>query len=165
MASVSRSRTGAILWFALALLVILADQASKAWANDVLAASWIQVTGFFNLVLLRNTGSAFSFLADAGGWQKLLFSAVAIGVSAAMAAVIWKHSAEKLAPAAAALVLGGAIGNLIDRLMLGSVTDFIDLHIGDIHWPAFNIADSAIVLGVIFQRQTLLALSKVPCSV
>ncbi|MCI1638638.1 MAG: signal peptidase II [Mesosutterella multiformis] len=150
MASVSRSRTGAILWFALALLVILADQASKAWANDVLAASWIQVTGFFNLVLLRNTGSAFSFLADAGGWQKLLFSAVAIGVSAAMASVIWKHSAEKLAPAAAALVLGGAIGNLIDRLMLGSVTDFIDLHIGDIHWPAFNIADSAIVLGVIF---------------
>ena len=150
MASVSRSRTGAILWFALALLVILADQASKAWANDVLAASWIQVTGFFNLVLLRNTGSAFSFLADAGGWQKLLFSAVAIGVSAAMAAVIWKHSAEKLAPAAAALVLGGAIGNLIDRLMLGSVTDFIDLHIGDIHWSAFNIADSAIVLGVIF---------------
>ena len=150
MASVSRSRTGAILWFALALLVILADQAPKAWANDVLAASWIQVTGFFNLVLLRNTGSAFSFLADAGGWQKLLFSAVAIGVSAAMAAVIWKHSAEKLAPAAAALVLGGAIGNLIDRLMLGSVTDFIDLHIGDIHWPAFNIADSAIVLGVIF---------------
>lgn len=150
MASVSRSRTGAILWFALALLVILADQTSKAWANDVLAASWIQVTGFFNLVLLRNTGSAFSFLADAGGWQKLLFSAVAIGVSAAMAAVIWKHSAEKLAPAAAALVLGGAIGNLIDRLMLGSVTDFIDLHIGDIHWPAFNIADSAIVLGVIF---------------
>jgi signal peptidase II len=150
MASVSRSRTGAILWFALALLVILADQASKAWANDVLAASWIQVTGFFNLVLLRNTGSAFSFLADTGGWQKLLFSAVAIGVSAAMAAVIWKHSAEKLAPAAAALVLGGAIGNLIDRLMLGSVTDFIDLHIGDIHWPAFNIADSAIVLGVIF---------------
>ena len=150
MASVSRSRTGAILWFALALLVILADQASKAWANDVLAASWIQVTGFFNLVLLRNTGSAFSFLADAGGWQKLLFSAVAIGVSAAMAAVIWKHSAEKLAPAAAALMLGGAIGNLIDRLMLGSVTDFIDLHIGDIHWPAFNIADSAIVLGVIF---------------
>lgn len=150
MASVSRSRTGAILWFALALLVILADQASKAWANDVLAASWIQVTGFFNLVLLRNTGSAFSFLADAGGWQKLLFSAVAIGVSAAMAAVIWKHSAEKLAPAAAALVLGGAIGNLIDRLMFGSVTDFIDLHIGDIHWPAFNIADSAIVLGVIF---------------
>ena len=150
MASVSRSRTGAILWFALALLVILADQASKAWANDVLAASWIQVTGFFNLVLLRNTGSAFSFLADAGGWPKLLFSAVAIGVSAAMAAVIWKHSAEKLAPAAAALVLGGAIGNLIDRLMLGSVTDFIDLHIGDIHWPAFNIADSAIVLGVIF---------------
>ena len=139
--------------------MILADQASKAWANDVLAASWIQVTGFFNLVLLRNTGSAFSFLADAGGWQKLLFSAVAIGVSAAMAAVIWKHSAEKLAPAAAALVLGSlcanfalsvAIGNLIDRLMLGSVTDFIDLHIGDIHWPAFNIADSAIVLGVIF---------------
>ena len=150
MASVSRSRTGAILWFALALLVILADQASKAWANDVLAASWIQVTGFFNLVLLRNTGSAFSFLADAGGWQKLLFSAVAIGVSAAMAAVIWKHSAEKLAPAAAALVLGGAIGNLIDRLMLGSVTDFIDRHTGDIHWPAFTIADSAIVLGVIF---------------
>ena len=150
MASVSRSKAGAILWFALALLVILADQASKAWANDVLAASWIQVTGFFSLVLLRNTGSAFSFLADAGGWQKLLFSAVAIGVSAAMAAVIWKHSAEKLAPAAAALVLGGAIGNLIDRVMLGSVTDFIDLHIGDIHWPAFNIADSAIVLGVIF---------------
>ena len=150
MASVSRSKAGAILWFALALLVILADQASKAWANDGLAASWIQVTGFFSLVLLRNTGSAFSFLADAGGWQKLLFSAVAIGVSAAMAAVIWKHSAEKLAPAAAALVLGGAIGNLIDRLMLGSVTDFIDLHIGDIHWPAFNIADSAIVLGVIF---------------
>lgn len=150
MASVSRSKAGAILWFALAHLVILADQASKAWANDVLAASWIQVTGFFSLVLLRNTGSAFSFLADAGGWQKLLFSAVAIGVSAAMAAVIWKHSAEKLAPAAAALVLGGAIGNLIDRLMLGSVTDFIDLHIGDIHWPAFNIADSAIVLGVIF---------------
>lgn len=151
MASVSRSRTGAILWFALALLVILADQASKAWANDVLAASWIQVTGFFNLVLLEEHRLR---LLVPRGCRRLaeaaLLSRWAIGVSAAMAAVIWKHSAEKLAPAAAALVLGGAIGNLIDRLMLGSVTDFIDLHIGDIHWPAFNIADSAIVLGVIF---------------
>lgn len=138
----------ALRWYLLALATFAADQATKAWAEEALAEGWVEVTGFFNLVLLHNTGSAFSFLADAGGWQQILFGTIALGISAALALVIWKHPAERLVSCACALVIGGALGNLLDRLRLGGVTDFLDFHAGALHWPAFNVADSAIVLGV-----------------
>lgn len=142
------SKTGPLRWYLLAAAALAADQATKAWAESALAGGWIEVTGFFNLVLLRNTGSAFSFLAEAGGWQQLLFGAIAIGISAALAAVIWRQAGDRLVCCASALVIGGALGNLVDRLRLGGVTDFLDFHAGPLHWPAFNVADSAIVLGV-----------------
>ena len=137
----------ALPWFAAALAVLLADQATKLWASRALADGWKEVTSFFNLVLLHNTGSAFSFLADAGGWQQFFFGAVALAVSAAMGWMILQESSA-LAKSAAALVLGGAIGNLVDRLAYGAVTDFLDFHWGTLHWPAFNVADTAIVVGV-----------------
>ena len=139
---------GGLRWYLHALAAFAADQATKVWAEEALADGWVEVTGFFNLVLLRNTGSAFSFLADAGGWQQIFFGAVAVGISAALARIIWKHPTERLVACACALVIGGALGNLLDRLRLGGVTDFLDFHAGTLHWPAFNIADSAIVLGV-----------------
>lgn len=143
------SRTGgAARWFLIALAVFAADQAAKAWANAALADGWIEVTGFFSLVLLRNTGSAFSFLADAGGWQQLFFGAAAVGISAFLSALILRHRTDALLCTGCALVIGGALGNLADRLLAGAVTDFLDFHIGALHWPAFNIADAAIVAGV-----------------
>ena len=138
----------ALPWFALALAAFAADQGSKAWANSALASGWREVTGFFNLVLLRNTGSAFSFPPDAGAWQQALFAAFAVAMCVVMAVIILKEPGNRLQAAAAALVMGGAAGNLADRVALGAVTDFIDLHVGGFHWPAFNIADSAICLGV-----------------
>lgn len=137
-------------WLGLAGLVILADFATKAW---VLASfhfgERLEVTSFFNLVLVFNSGAAFSFLANAGGWQKWFFVVLALGVSAWLVAMIRQHAAERLLPAACALVLGGALGNVIDRLRFGAVVDFLDFHFAGWHWPAFNVADSAITLGVV----------------
>lgn len=142
------TKASPLRWYALAALALAADQATKAWAESALADGWVRVTGFFSLVLLRNTGSAFSFLADAGGWQQLFFGFVAVAVSAALALVIRKNPSDRLVSCACALVIGGALGNLIDRVRLGAVTDFLDFHAGALHWPAFNVADAAICLGV-----------------
>ena len=138
----------ALPWLACAAAVLAADQATKAWASAELAHGWREVTSFFNLVLMHNTGSAFSFLADAGGWQQFFFGAVAIAVSGAMVWMMLQETGSALTKAAASLVLGGAVGNLIDRLAWGAVTDFLDFHWGTLHWPAFNVADAAIVAGV-----------------
>ncbi len=143
-----QKKTSPLLWWGLAVLTLLADQGTKYWANAALADAWVEVTPFFNLVLLRNTGAAFSFLADAGGWQMIFFSAVAIAVSFVMVRLFMKSPEKKIQSAAASLIAGGAIGNLIDRFAFGAVTDFLDFHAGSLHWPAFNVADSAIVLGV-----------------
>ncbi|MDZ7810688.1 MAG: signal peptidase II [Arhodomonas sp.] len=133
-----------------AALVLLADQATKAWAVSVLTAYRPEpVLPFLNWTLSYNPGAAFSFLADHGGWQRWLFTGLALAVSGYL--VWWLHRlprGERLVAGALALILGGALGNVIDRLRLGYVVDFVDLHAGGWHWPAFNIADSAITLGV-----------------
>ncbi len=137
-------------WLALAGGVLLLDYASKAW---VLSAFHLHermtVTSFFNLVLVYNPGASFSFLADAGGWQRWFFVVLALVISAWLLVMLRRHAQERLMPMALALVLGGAVGNVIDRLRFGAVVDFLDFHVAGWHWPAFNVADSAITVGVI----------------
>jgi len=136
-------------WLALAALVSLLDQGTKLWVlGDFHPGEVRAVTDFFNLVLVFNPGAAFSFLAAAGGWQRWFFIVLALGISVWLVVMIRRHAAERLLPLALALVLGGALGNTIDRLYLGAVVDFLDFHVAGRHWPAFNLADSAIVLGV-----------------
>ncbi|OHC69265.1 MAG: signal peptidase II [Rhodocyclales bacterium RIFCSPLOWO2_02_FULL_63_24] len=136
-------------WLALAALVLVLDQASKAWvlASFRLMES-LAVTSFFNLVLVFNSGAAFSFLAGAGGWQKWFFVVLALAISLWLLNLLRKHAGERLLPMALALILGGAIGNVIDRLRFDAVVDFLDFHLAGYHWPAFNVADSAITVGV-----------------
>ena len=133
----------------LAGLVIVLDQLTKLWVLATLKlGERIEVTSFFNLVLVFNPGAAFSFLSDAGGWQRWFFVVLAIAVSGWLTFLIRRHAAERLLPLAAALILGGALGNVIDRIRFGAVADFLDAHAAGWHWPAFNIADSAISVGV-----------------
>ena len=133
----------------LAGLVIVLDQLIKLWVLATLKlGERIEVTSFFNLVLVFNPGAAFSFLSDAGGWQRWFFVVLAIAVSGWLTFLIRRHAAERLLPLAAALILGGALGNVIDRIRFGAVADFLDAHAAGWHWPAFNIADSAISVGV-----------------
>ena len=106
------------------------------------------ITSLFDLVRYHNEGAAFSFLADAGGWQKVFFSGISIVAIIVMSYLIRKHSQEKLFCLGLALILGGALGNLYDGLTLGYVVDFLYFHIHDLYWPAFNVADSAICMGV-----------------
>jgi len=149
-------------WLWLSLAIIILDQLTKLWALDALRPYDTQavIDGFFNLVLAFNKGAAFSFLSDAGGWQRWLFSALAVVVSAVL--VVWLARLprrERWTAAALALVIGGAVGNLIDRVRLGHVVDFIELYHRALagwpgfdaqgHWPAFNVADSAISVGVV----------------
>lgn len=105
-------------------------------------------TSYFNLVLVGNPGAAFSFLADAGGWQRWFFVLLSFIVSIVISVILIRKPQAKLINWGLSLLLGGAIGNLIDRLRFGVVIDFLDLHLGDWHWPAFNLADSAITVGV-----------------
>jgi len=135
-------------WLSLAALVLLADQATKWLVLQTMPlGEVIPITGFFNLVHVRNPGAAFSFLADAGGWQRWLFALFALGVSALLIFMMRRAPEQRLFCFAAALVIGGAIGNLIDRLAFGEVIDFLDFHWEGWHWPAFNIADSGITVG------------------
>ncbi len=137
------------LW--LSGLIIVLDQVTKYMASTLLIYyKPLAVTPMFNLTLMHNTGAAFSFLSDAGGWQRWFLSAVAIGVSVFL--VIWLKrltDTQKLQATALALILGGAIGNVIDRLWLGHVVDFIQVYYDEWYWPAFNIADSAITIGAV----------------
>ncbi|MDK9715935.1 MAG: signal peptidase II [Sulfuritalea sp.] len=144
-----KSASSLARWLALALLVLVLDQVSKAWvlANFRLMDRQV-VTSFFNLVLVFNPGASFSFLADAGGWQKWFFVTLALGISAWLLVMLRKHAGERLLPAALALILGGALGNVIDRLRFDAVVDFLDFHLAGYHWPAFNVADSSIFVGV-----------------
>lgn len=139
-----------IKWLWLAVLALVLDQASKLIiANAMQLYQSIPVMPFFNLTYVHNTGAAFSFLSQAGGWQRWFFSLLAIVVSGVL--VVWMtrlKEHENLLAASLALILGGAIGNLIDRLAYGYVIDFLDVYYETKHWPAFNIADSAITLGV-----------------
>ena len=137
-------------WIVLAVVVIALDQLSKIWALGTLhMAEQVVVTSFFNLVLVFNAGAAFSFLANAGGWQKWFFVVLASGISMWLVAMLRQHARERLLALALSLILGGAIGNVIDRLRFDAVVDFLDFHLAGMHWPAFNVADSAITLGVV----------------
>ena len=151
MASIGNMRDKVMLkWLWLSLLAVILDQASKlAVAGSMQLFESIEIMPFFRLTYVHNTGAAFSFLSEAGGWQRWFFAGLAVAISAVIA--VWlarlkKH--ETLLAVALALVLGGAVGNLIDRLAYGYVIDFLDVYYESWHWPAFNIADSAITLGV-----------------
>jgi signal peptidase II len=137
--------------FGLALLVLLLDQVTKVWAEAALGYGQpVVLLPFLNLTLVYNLGAAFSFLADAGGWQRSFFIVLSSAVSLVLVVWIWRlPPGARLLGSALALVLGGAVGNLVDRLAYGHVIDFIDLHAGGWHWPAFNVADSAITCGVL----------------
>jgi signal peptidase II len=135
-------------WFSLAALVVLLDRATKlAVLSYFKPGEGLEVTGFFNLVLVFNKGAAFSFLASAPGWQTPFFVAVAAVAILVIGFLILKDPGKALFCLGLALILGGAIGNLWDRLQWGHVVDFLDFHAFGWHWPAFNVADSAIVVG------------------
>jgi len=135
-------------WLGLAALVVLVDQATKLMIERVYDYGDVHpVTSYFNLVLTYNKGAAFSFLAGASGWQKHFLTAIAVVASVFIVYLLARHGTQKLFSLALALILGGAIGNLIDRLAYGHVIDFLDFHWRGWHWPAFNVADSAIVCG------------------
>lgn len=137
------------LFYGLALLVFLLDQISKHWVEAVLTYNEpVVFTSFFNFTLRYNTGAAFSFLDDAGGWQRWFFTVVAIVVSLVLVVWIARIAAhKKLETFAITMILGGAVGNVYDRITLGHVVDFIVVHYQDNYFPAFNLADSAICLG------------------
>ena len=135
-------------WFGLAALVIVLDYVSKIAVLGSLAPGESRaVAPFVNLVLVFNKGAAFSFLASAEGWQTLLFAAIALVASVVITLLILKNQAKKLFCGGLALILGGALGNLYDRIAYGHVVDFLDFHAAGWHWPAFNVADSAITAG------------------
>ena len=135
-------------WFCLAAVVILLDYFSKTAVLAALAPGESRALGpFFNLVLVFNKGAAFSFLAGAEGWQTLFFAAIAIIASVVISFLIYKHAKKILFCCGLALILGGALGNLYDRIVYGHVVDFLDFHALGWHWPAFNVADSAITAG------------------
>jgi signal peptidase II len=135
-------------WLALAALIAIADQASKfAIMGGLRVGEVREITGFFNLVLAYNRGAAFSFLSDAAGWQRGLFIGIALAATAVIVALLAKHAEERLFCAGLAAILGGALGNLWDRVALGHVVDFLDFHAFGWHFWAFNLADSAITIG------------------
>lgn len=139
----------AVKWLALSGLVIALDQATKLKITAAFQlGESLRMTSFFDLVLVFNRGAAFSFLSDAGGWQRWFFIVLAAAISTWIVFMIVRHANEKVLSAALALVLGGAVGNLIDRLQHGAVVDFLYFHLAEYYWPAFNLADSAITLGV-----------------
>ena len=141
----------ALPWLLLSAIVIVLDLYTKHVIQQLFVyGEHVPVTGFFDLVRYHNTGAAFSFLADAGGWQHGFFTAVSTLASAVMVYLLVKHPQKKLFCFGLALVLGGALGNLYDRLTLGYVIDYADLHFGE--WRPFlifNLADAAITIGVL----------------
>lgn len=140
-----------ILWTAAALLLLVLDRVTKIAVIDNLAyGAFVHVTPFFNLCHVRNTGAAFSFLGQAGGWQIFAFAAVAVIVCAACFFFLWRNARRTLFACSMSLVISGALGNLWDRLVYGYVTDFLDFHAFGYHWPAFNVADICICLGAAF---------------
>ena len=136
------------LWLGLSALVIILDQISKLWIiKHFEYGESLAVVNVFNLVLVHNAGAAFSFLSDAGGMQRWLFSAIAVVASVWIVWLLRRHAQQKLFCFALALILGGALGNLIDRIAYGYVVDFLDFYWDTYHFPAFNLADSAITCG------------------
>ncbi len=138
------------LFCCLALAIFLADLLTKeAVIANLSFGEFLPVTSFFNLCYVRNTGAAFSFLSDAGGWQAYFFIALALLLSVVLTYWLWRERrGSAVVLLSLSLVLGGALGNCFDRLFRGSVVDFLDFYLGLYHWPAFNVADIAICIGV-----------------
>jgi len=137
-------------WLSISALLVALDQLSKYAITRTLAyGGSIEIAPFFNLVLVHNRGAAFSFLASASGWQRELFIAVAVIASAWVVYLLRKHPSQTLFCLALSLILGGAIGNVIDRVLVGAVVDFLDFHMAGRHFPAFNLADSVISCGAV----------------
>jgi signal peptidase II len=135
-------------YFLVSLAIVLADQTTKWIVLGRLGPlDRLEITPFFNLVLAFNKGAAFSFLAGAGGWQTPLLVAFALTAAVVVSFLLLRSPGRRLFCAGLASILGGAVGNVIDRLRFGHVVDFLDLHAGGWHWPAFNVADSAITVG------------------
>jgi signal peptidase II len=140
--------TSLLPWLGLALILLIADQFTK-----VLILGYYRlddathVTSFFNVVRVHNSGAAFSFLASASGWQRWFFTAIGIAAALFIVWLLRSHAGQKLFSFSLACILGGAVGNVIDRMLHGYVVDFLDFHHGGWHFPAFNIADSAITIG------------------
>jgi len=150
--AMTKQRSGGSLapWLGVALVVILVDQLTKiAIARVFSYGHGREITSFFNLVLVYNRGAAFSFLAAAGGWQRWAFTALGVVAALVIGFLLKRHASQKMFCTALSLILGGALGNVIDRLMYGHVIDFLDFHVGGWHWPAFNVADSAITVGAV----------------
>ena len=145
----ARSNTGAWLpWLGVALAVFIADQLTKVLIMGYYhLGDSTRVTSFFNVVRAHNTGAAFSFLAGASGWQRWFFTAIGVGAAVFIIWLLRSHAGQKLFSFALALILGGAIGNVVDRLMHGYVVDFVQVHWRGWYFPAFNVADSAITIG------------------
>lgn len=137
-------------WLGIAAILIILDQITKiAITSTFVYGETMPVTSFFNLVLVYNKGAAFSFLASESGWQRHFFTVVGIGASVFIIYLLKKNPGERLLCWALTLILGGAIGNVIDRVLYGHVIDFLDIYVGNWHWPAFNVADSAICIGAV----------------
>jgi signal peptidase II len=135
-------------WLGIALVVALFDQAVKYLVElELRPGEFRPVSGFFNLVLAYNRGAAFSFLSEASGWQRYAFIVIALGAIGLILRLLARHASERLFALSLSLILGGATGNLWDRATLGHVVDFLDFHAAGYHWPAFNVADSAITVG------------------
>lgn len=135
-------------WLGIAAIVILIDQITKVTVSRLFAyGDSHPVTSFFNLVLAHNKGAAFSFLAGQSGWQRYFFTTVAVAAVIFIIYLLRKHAGQRMFCWALALILGGAIGNVIDRTIYGYVIDFLDFHAAGWHWPAFNVADMAICTG------------------
>lgn len=136
------------IWLAFAAFLIALDQLTK-WtiSSHFFLGESLTITPFFNLVLAHNPGASFSFLSDAGGWQRWLFTAIALAASAWIIRLLQTHARQKLFCWALAFILSGALGNVIDRLLFGYVVDFLDFHWHEHHFAAFNVADAAINIG------------------
>ena len=142
------SGSSLIPWLGLAAIIILLDQITKITITKTFALEEIlRITSFFNLTFIYNPGAAFSFLAAETGWQKYLFTAIGLIAAAYITYLLKRHSGQKIFCTALALIMGGALGNVIDRLVYGKVVDFLDFHYELHHFPAFNVADSAICIG------------------
>lgn len=145
----SKSSASLTPWLGIAFIIVLIDQLTKITITRTFQLGEEKfVTSFFNLVLAYNKGAAFSFLHDAGGWQRHFFTAIGIGAAAYIIYLLKKHGGQRMFSWALTLVLGGAVGNVIDRVLYGHVVDFLDFHwAGMGHFPAFNVADAAICIG------------------
>jgi signal peptidase II len=137
-------------WLGLSLLILIADQFSKIMVLGYFRlGDSLRVTGFFNLVRVHNEGAAFSFLADAAGWQRWFFIAIGVGAAVFILWMLKSHPGQRLFAFAMACILAGAIGNVIDRVVHGYVVDFLQFHYAGWYFPSFNIADSAITIGAV----------------